>query len=502
MKKKGPGGLLGRNLRHLAKIKNFRRAIFAVLLLMVTVTAIEQGNSGNDNYSKAGFGVAGVIGLCLYRDKEGDGGTPKPKELTPEQKEFLTSIQTKVTALIDEKLALKMKEGNTELEGIQATLKKLNIDDGTPGLKELQEAIKTLQTEFKASKEQPARVENLTLRAALKQAIEKNREKITALKTSRKSQADALTIELKVQATQVPGDIGTRTDDAMFLPGINQQPVRDPFLRQIFRVVPTSREYIKYREQDTVTRDAKVVIACAGSTHTTKVTWVTTTEQIQKIRDMVDICLDMMDDYDFVEAEIRNLLDTSINLKEDSEFMFGTGDINSIDGYASEFNPANPLASFEGAAGLGFQAPTIAEVVAAMAAQIYIFGQEKKWVADTIIMNHADWVRFMHAKDENNNYLLPNFVLTGGRILEGMRVLTNPLIPANELYVFDSRQGFILDRQQTTLEFSYENNDNFEKEIVTAKVVKRVQFIVKGIDQDAFMKVSDIEAAKLAITNA
>jgi HK97 family phage major capsid protein len=135
-----------------------------------------------------------------------------------------------------------------------------------------------------------------------------------------------------------------------------------------------------------------------------------------------------------------------------------------------------------------------------MKAQIYTFGQENAWDADTIAMNYNDMVRFMHQKNLENDYLLPNFVLTNGGILNGMRIVTSPLIAPNTLYVFDSTKAEILDRKQMTVEMSYENATNFQTETVTIKAVERLQFHVSIINRDAFMKCTNITAALNAIT--
>ena len=147
-----------------------------------------------------------------------------------------------------------------------------------------------------------------------------------------------------------------------------------------------------------------------------------------------------------------------------------------------------------------FQAPTIAELTAAMKAQIYTFGAENKWDANTVIMNNNDLVCFKHQKDANNNYLLPNLVMENGGLLNGMKIVTSPIVAANTLYVLDSTQGTIYDRMKTKVEMFFENKDNAEHELVTIKGLKRVQFVVKEINKNAFMKCSDIAAALTAIT--
>ena len=403
------------------------------------------------------------------------------KELTPQ--EVIEKFESKIGE------ATKGLVSQESLEGLKselAEIKTLAEKDNTTELKakfvELESAVAGLK---EAKKNAPAK------RKSLVDLLSEKADKIKEVVKSGKGK-----VEIALKAQQDPTDIGTRDDYATILPGTIKKPVRATRIVDLFRRVSVSTEYIKYREQDVVTRDAKVVVACATSTSNTKTTWVNRTVQIQKIRDFVDICIDMIEDYSFVASEVEQLVNESVKLKEEAEILLGTGNILSIDAIASEFDPANVLAPFTAA----FQSATLAELTAAMKAQIFTFGQENAWDADTIVMNYNDYVKFMHQKNSQNDYLLPNFVMQGDGILNGMRIITSPLVAANTLYVFDSSKGEILDRQGATLEMSYENNDNFEHEIVTLKVVERLQFHVAQINQDAFMKCTDISAALTAIT--
>lgn len=402
-------------------------------------------------------------------------------QLTPEQ----------VVAKFEGKIAEAVKGfvPQSELDAVKSQLEAVkSLTEKNSGSEELKAKMVELESSIKAlkeaSKEAPKSAKTLVSLLA-----EKSEEIKATLKSNKK-------FELALKAQQDPTDIGTRTDYATFLPGTVFKPVRATRIIDLFRRVPVSTEYVKYREENVVTRDAKVVVACATSTSNTKKTWVTRTVQIQKIRDFVDVCLDMIDDYAFVASEVEQLVGQSVKLKEDSEILLGSGDILSIDAISSEFDPANVLAPYTGA----FTSATLAELTAAMKAQIYTFGQENSWNADTIVMNYNDYVKFMHQKNSQGDYLLPNFVMSGDGVLNGMRIVTSPLVTANTLFVFDSTKGEILDRQGATLEMSYENNDNFEHEIVTLKVVERIQFHVAQINQDAFMKCSDIATALNDIT--
>ena len=324
-------------------------------------------------------------------------------------------------------------------------------------------------------------------------ALENNADAIKNIKTNRR-------VEFTSKATEVATDIGDRDYLGTIESNIERKPVRKTSILDIFPKRAVNSEYLHYWEEDVVTRDAKFVVACATSTHTTKMTWAKRTVELAKIRDFLDICLDMLSDYSFVDSELRRLINESIQLKKESELLLGASasatDLQSIDSIASEFNPANVLAPFDGAN--GFQEPNLEQVADAMSAQIQIFGQENKWMPDTIVMNFADFVRYRNLKDADGNKIV--HTIEGLPFIAGLRVITSPIVVANTCYVFDSSKGSLLMRQGYTFGISYENNDNFEHETATMKAVERVQFYVRQINNDAFMKCSDIAAAITAIT--
>lgn len=303
----------------------------------------------------------------------------------------------------------------------------------------------------------------------------------------------------KTQIMQVAADIVGRDAYAQTDNVTQRKPVRRTSIMDLFKRKPVSSEFYKYREENAVTRDAKMVVACAPSNHTTKKTWIVRTVELAKVRDIVDACIDMLDDYAWVESELKELITESIKLKAEYEILLGASanptDMLSINSISSTFNAANPLAPFA----LAFQDANLEQLADAMAAQIAVFGQENSWQADTIVMNFTDFIKFRNLKDANGNRLILTLSDTNATIA-GLNVVTSPIVVANTAYVFDSRQGEILDRQSITVKTSFENNDNIEHEVVTFVAVERLQFHVPTIKRNAFMKVTDIAAAITAIT--
>ena len=407
--------------------------------------------------------------------------------LTPEQviEKFEAKIAEKTNGFAS---SVDVETMKSELSNELDAIKSANKSD------ELQKKFADLESTINAIKEN-AKTNAPVAKKSIKDMIV---EKADALKKLISQKSGVVSLSLKSTTVNPPalganrGEVyGQLINETFDIPYRSETRITD-----LFRRTNVDTEYIKYREQKSVTRDAGVVVACATNATSTEVAWQTRTVQIAKVRDYIDVCIDMMDDYSFVTSEIENLVSSSIRLKADSAVLTGSSDIVSIDSISSVFDPANVLAPFTGA----FSSATLAELTGAMKAQIYTFGQEMAYDADTIIMNYNDWVKFMHAKNSEGDYLLPNFVANGDSVLNGMQVITSPLVSPNSLYVLDSTKGQILDRQGVTVDFSYENNDNFEHEIVTVKALQRIQFFVPKVHEDAFMKVTDIATALTAIT--
>lgn len=407
---------------------------------------------------------------------------------------------------LTEKEAFEAKQRKEEIEGLIADAQKNNaskedIEKLNKTLKEVTDEVEGLLLSLKQSKEQPLG----SVKNTLRESLEKKKEDLKRLIDTKQG-----TVEFEVEkagAFQTMTDITGREQLGQLLPGVGQIPRRRTYVKDRIRVQPVSTEYIKYVDQETAVRDAKNVAGCAESTHTTKLTWEVLNIQVKKVRDMVDICIDMLDDYDFVEGEIRNLVDSSVQLHVDSQLLLGDGltsNINGIASYSSTFAANNPAADYSASV----QAATLVDLIVVAAAQISAFGQENSWMADTVYLNPRDYTLMLLLKDQNDNYIKtnqikPNLVsmINGQMYINGeILVVKNPNVPANEFYIFDSMQATILMRKSVVVEFSFENKNNFEREIVTVKAYERLNLLVRNSQQNAFMHVDDIAAGITAIT--
>lgn len=351
------------------------------------------------------------------------------------------------------------------------------------------DAMGTTMTKLTKEVESNTKSEPLTIKAAIIKSLYDNKDKIVS---SFKSVTGS--IELEIKAEQGAGDITVGQDFAEMEPGVGQLATRQPFMRSLFANRNTTKEYVKYNDQETVVRDAKNVAACAATTHTSKITWQVRTMQITKVRDFVDVCLDMMDDYDFVEGEIRALVETDVKLQVDSQLLLGDNiypNTNSVDNVASTFAA--------GSYALAIQDAQLIDLLKIAGAQIADFGQNNKFSANVILLNPIDACLIQLLKDADGNYLLPNWITSDGINIGSMTIITNQLVPANQAYIFDSTKGTVYSRRGLTIQLGFENKDNFEKELVTVKAYERLNLRVRNVDANAFMHIPSITASVAAI---
>ena len=482
------------------KFANNLRA-FACIMLGMIALGISVGCSGMgmdtiyDCISASAIGGVSVASLPIwFIMKDGvknfvQKSDDERKDFTDEEKsKYLADLIKWQTKSIND-LQEKAKAEGVDKDTIEKQINDLysaNIASLKTSLETQGGAIAKLSKELEAT----SKKENLSFQAAVYKALEESKDEInTMLKSGGK------TVRLEIKASQGAGDITSGTDFAEMESGVGQIATRQPFVRELFINRNTNSEYVKYNDQETIVRDAKNVAACAPTVHASKITWQVRTMQISKIRDFVDVCIDMMDDYAFVESEIRSLVDTDVRLKVDEQLLLGDGIYPNLNGVASV---ASTFVA--GVYATAVQTPTLIDLIRVAACQISDFGQNNKFNANVAIVNPADQCLMTLEKDLNNNYLIPNWITNDGVNIGAVRIITNQLVPVNEMYIMDSTKGTVYSRKGVSVEFGFENNDNFEKELVTVKAYERLNMRVRNVDANAFMHVPSISAAIIAIT--
>jgi len=445
-------------------------------------------------------------------DTEGVGGydlsTKEGAEaFIKKNKEMILEIpEVKKVGLLD--VAVKaLQKTNTELEKKVANMKSVDTEEW----KGVTEQLKQLGVDMKSVKDNSNHKPSEHPKGSIAEMLFKNKAKIDDFLT-RKS--GSLMLEYKAVDTNT--DIGSG-DGANNLIGrdayftwheggmVGRIPVRRPFMREIFRNVPVGTEWIKFIDQDTVVRNASNVALCGTTTSNTKVTFKVYTVEIQKVRDFMDVCLDMMSDYGFVQGEINRLLNESLDLKIDNDLLLGTGVapiLNGVAKTASTFAANNPSANFSAFV----PNAQLIDLISIAGAQIKIFGQLNMFWPNVVLLNPVDHQGIKALKNSFGDYIRNNQLISslfvdgqGNYFIDGMRLIENPLVAANTFYIFDSTKATVYSKPGVGIEFAYENRSNFETETVTVKIYERLNMVIRNVDANAFMFVPDIAGAIAAI---
>ena len=334
---------------------------------------------------------------------------------------------------------------------------------------------------------------------SLKVAIKENVEEIGIDKV-RKGLGGITIDATKVSIADTGNYFGERLD------GVSKEPVRTPMIAELFRIrrlgTGTGGK-IKYIEQDVVTRGADNISFCAPFPES-DITFDTVEEPTAKIADSIIVCNDDLEDYDFLEREIVDLMSENIPLKLDQQLLLGTGvapQMNSIDSVSQAWSVSagSPIEAWAGAVANA----NIFDLMRSAVYQIRLSMQtDSRFSPDTILINPADMGLLKSTKDSDGQPFIFYFQSGGGMdvVIEGATVKEDILVPAGTMYVFDSRQADIYLTRDFRIDFATQHEGLFLEDKVAWRASMKGQFIVRNQYKNAFLKVEDIALAIAAIT--
>jgi HK97 family phage major capsid protein len=288
-----------------------------------------------------------------------------------------------------------------------------------------------------------------------------------------------------VQRSAVSGStIATRLSE------IGQLPFLEPVISNLFRSVSVGEgtgAVIRYIDQNAITRGADTVAETAQKPESV-INWIERTLPLEVIADSIPVTKQAWADFDFVQSEVQRLLDTNIVLKEDEQLWDGDGTPPNLKGVytsASAFTPT-PYINIT-------TVDNIYDLIAFVRTAI-MTGKQSKYMPTDVVLNPIDVLRYKLAKGTDGHYLFPPFVSGNGTIIDNMRIHESSQVTANTMLVGDFRYGTRYTLGGVTVEMGH-INDQFVKNTFTILAEKRVALLVRNVDADAFLKVTNITSA-------
>lgn len=337
---------------------------------------------------------------------------------------------------------------------------------------------------------------------SLDEVLEEKSKEIKGLTKASQSGRDNVTLKItrdmldgEVNKTLVQRSAVANNTMGYRVPGIGVIPVDEPLLSTLFRHVtvgPDSAGVIRYLDQNAVTRGANTVAEGAVKPESA-ISWVEQVATIQKIADSIPVTKEAWNDLSFIKSEIQNLLNLNIALKVDQQLWDGDGvspNLKGIYTYASTYAGTD----FNG----GVDFANLSDLAAIVASNISS-NKNRKYQANTVVINPVDALRLKLIKTDQGNYINSPFMQSG--TINGLRIVESSQVDVNTMLVGDFRYGTIYDLEGFNIEMGWVN-DQFIRNQMTILAEQRLMLLVRNIDVDAFRKVTDISTALEALETA
>jgi hypothetical protein len=275
---------------------------------------------------------------------------------------------------------------------------------------------------------------------------------------------------------------------------IGQVQTRENIFYDLFPKVPVganSGGVVTYYDQDSenLTRSADV-IAEKGSYTESQIKWQWHSLPLVKIGDLLPFSVEFEQDMARFAAELQLFLRTNVDTVVDTQLYSGSGG-----GSPTQMTGVYTKADTYTAAAAGVDNPNLADLLVDIRANII---NGTKYQPDMVALSPTDFKKTKWVKDSNGNYTTPPFMDASGKVIDGLQVIESAAVTANTCLVGDSRFATIYEVEGYTIEQGYQSGD-WELDIPSIKVRRRLCLVVKNVNAGAFNKCTDIDAALVTL---
>lgn len=366
-----------------------------------------------------------------------------------------------------------VKKVSEELKGISENYHKeiRNLGDATRETKEtadkaLSEAV-DIRAQHKAIEQSIARLSEgggaaQRPKSAGYEVIESEEGKSLAGRKGRFS----VVIKVKNLITSLTTDADGSAGDLVITdrrPGILTPPQRRMTIRSLLAPGRTNSNLIEYVRETGFTNGAETQATEGASKGETTMKFDLETSPVVTIAHFVRASKQILDDAPMLQSYIDGRMRYGLAYEEERQILNGTGAGGDLDGLIPAATPYDPAFTPD--------FPTAIDVLRLAMLQAEI----AEWPATGHVMHPASWARIELTKDQEGRYIFANPQTTQGPSLWGLPVvttqamtdtkfLTGAFVPAVQLF----------DREDSNVQISTEDADNFTKNLVTIRNEERL----------------------------
>ena len=257
----------------------------------------------------------------------------------------------------------------------------------------------------------------------------------------------------------------------MRVPGIVANPQRLLTIRDLLPVGRTASNLIQYTKENTFTNNAGPQYVSPAVENVTKpesnITFTLENAPVVTLAHWIPVSRQVLDDAPQLQSYVNGRLMYGMKLIEEDQLLNGNGASGNIGGLlkAGNFTAYNRTVLGD------TNIDTLRRAITQAALS--------EFTADAIILNPEDWEAIELTKNTDDSYIMANPVMMAGPTLWGKRVIATNSISQGTFVVGNFAMGAQLwDRMDAAVAISYEDGDNFKKNMATLLAEERIALTV------------------------
>ena len=255
------------------------------------------------------------------------------------------------------------------------------------------------------------------------------------------------------------------------LVGIINNPNRILTIRDALPVGRTTSNLIEFTKENVYTNNAGPQYDSPAFENVTKpesdITVTLATAAVVTLAHFIPLSRQVLEDSPQIESYVNGRLSFGLKLEEEDQLLNGNGTSGNISGLLNSGNFVAYSRAVTGDTKLDTLRRAITQA------------QLSEFMADTIVLNPADWEEIELLKATDNQYVWSNPVAMAGPQIWGKAVIPTNSITAGTFLVGAMQMGAqVWDRQDANVQISYEDGDNFKKNMATLRAEERLALTV------------------------
>jgi HK97 family phage major capsid protein len=255
------------------------------------------------------------------------------------------------------------------------------------------------------------------------------------------------------------------------LVGIIQNPNRVLTIRDVLPVGRTTSNLVEFTKENVFTNNAGPQYDSPAFENVTKpesgITFTLESAPVVTLAHFIPLSRQVLEDSAQIESYVNSRLSFGLKLEEEDQLLNGNGLAGNIGGILKSGN----FTAYNRAATGDTKLDTLRRAITQ--------AQLSEFTADTIVLNPQDWEEIELLKATDNQYVWSNPVAMAGPQIWGKAVIPTNSIAAGTFLVGAMMMGAqVWDRQDANVQISYEDGDNFKKNMATLRAEERLALTV------------------------